>query len=52
MTVPLTLSKALSLRRKALKLQASCGSCGTAKVKCNRGQPEYDRCVALGLHTP
>ena len=44
-----TPSKALSPRREAPKLRASCDGCGTAKVKCNRGQPECGRCVALGL---
>lgn len=30
------------------KLRSSCDGCGTAKVKCNRGQPGCARCVALG----
>jgi hypothetical protein len=34
---------------KALKLRASCEGCGTAKVRCDRGQPKCSRCVALGL---
>ncbi|KAJ9503795.1 hypothetical protein H2202_000934 [Exophiala xenobiotica] len=31
------------------KLRSSCDGCGTAKVKCDRGQPGCARCVALGL---
>ncbi|KAF7554863.1 hypothetical protein G7Z17_g2632 [Cylindrodendrum hubeiense] len=31
------------------KLRSSCDGCGSAKVKCDRGQPECARCVALGL---
>lgn len=31
------------------KLRSSCNGCGTAKVKCDRGQPECARCVALNL---
>jgi hypothetical protein len=34
---------------KAPKLRASCEGCGTAKVRCDRGQPKCSRCVALGL---
>lgn len=32
------------------KLRWSCDECGTAKVKCDHGQPECGRCVAHG-HT-
>lgn len=31
------------------KLRSSCDGCGTAKVKCDRGQPECGRCATLGL---
>lgn len=31
------------------KLRSSCDSCGTAKVKCDRGRPECSRCATLGL---
>jgi hypothetical protein len=31
------------------KLRSSCDGCGTAKVKCDRGQPGCARCGALGL---
>ena len=31
------------------KLRTSCDSCGVNKVKCDRGQPECDRCITLGL---
>lgn len=34
---------------KPLKLRSSCDSCGIAKVKCDRGQPDCSRCAALGL---
>jgi hypothetical protein len=34
---------------KSPKLRASCEGCGTAKVRCDRGQPKCSRCVALGL---
>lgn len=43
-----TSTAALS-RTKAQKLRSSCDSCGTAKVKCDRGQPECARCTALSL---
>ncbi|KAF2811742.1 uncharacterized protein BDZ99DRAFT_518993 [Mytilinidion resinicola] len=33
----------------APKLRSSCDSCGTAKVKCDRNQPECGRCATLGL---
>ena len=33
----------------APKLRSSCDSCGTAKVKCDRGRPECSRCATLGL---
>jgi hypothetical protein len=31
------------------KLRSSCDSCGTAKVRCDRSQPECGRCANLGL---
>ncbi|KAF7560405.1 hypothetical protein G7046_g3740 [Stylonectria norvegica] len=31
------------------KLRSSCDACGTAKVKCDRGQPVCNRCEDLGL---
>lgn len=31
------------------KLRSSCDGCGTAKLKCDRGQPECGRCLCLGL---
>lgn len=31
------------------KLRSSCDSCGRAKVKCDRNQPECGRCATLGL---
>ncbi len=34
---------------KVPKLRSSCEDCGNAKVRCDRGQPECSRCVALGL---
>jgi hypothetical protein len=34
---------------RAPKLRSSCDSCGTAKVKCDRKQPECCRCTKLGL---
>jgi hypothetical protein len=33
----------------APKLRSSCNGCGTAKVKCDRIQPECGRCTTLGL---
>ena len=35
--------------RKALRLRSSCEGCGSAKVKCNRGQPTCSRCATLSL---
>ncbi|MCJ1436262.1 hypothetical protein MMC27_005640 [Xylographa pallens] len=34
---------------RRLKLRGSCDGCGTAKLKCDRGQPECARCVSLCL---
>ncbi|KAI8962953.1 hypothetical protein F5Y11DRAFT_356629 [Daldinia sp. FL1419] len=31
------------------KLRSSCDGCGSAKLKCDRGQPECGRCVSLGI---
>ncbi|KAK3291395.1 uncharacterized protein B0H64DRAFT_408875 [Chaetomium fimeti] len=31
------------------RLRSSCNPCGTAKVKCNRGQPQCHRCAGMGL---
>jgi hypothetical protein len=38
-----------ALGASAPKLRTSCDNCGVTKVKCDRGQPECGRCVALGL---
>ena len=40
---------ALSPRLEAPKLRSSCDSCGTAKVKCDRGRPKCNRCETLSL---
>jgi hypothetical protein len=34
---------------RAPKLRSSCNSCGIAKVKCDRNQPECGRCATVGL---
>ena len=31
------------------KLRASCDECGSAKLKWDRSQPDYGRCLSLGL---
>ena len=31
------------------KLRSSCDGCGSAKLKCDRGQPACDRCLSLDL---
>ncbi|RAL16797.1 uncharacterized protein BO97DRAFT_452704 [Aspergillus homomorphus CBS 101889] len=31
------------------KLRSSCDQCGTAKVKCDRAQPECSRCISHGM---
>ena len=31
------------------KVRSSCDRCGTAKLKCDRGQPQCRRCIPLGL---
>lgn len=31
------------------KLRASCDNCGASKLKCDRNQPECDRCVSLDV---
>ncbi|KAI0017594.1 hypothetical protein F4780DRAFT_587554 [Xylariomycetidae sp. FL0641] len=31
------------------KLRSSCDGCGSAKLKCDRGQPECGRCITLGV---
>ncbi|KAI0850639.1 hypothetical protein F5Y00DRAFT_268378 [Daldinia vernicosa] len=31
------------------KLRSSCDGCGSAKLKCDRGQPECGRCISLGI---
>jgi hypothetical protein len=33
----------------APKLRSCCDGCGTAKVKCDRTQPQCGRCISLGL---
>ncbi|KAF2686070.1 hypothetical protein K458DRAFT_402605 [Lentithecium fluviatile CBS 122367] len=33
----------------ARRLRSSCDACGIAKTKCDRGQPQCTRCVALNL---
>jgi hypothetical protein len=45
---PITTMGPLSIP-KVPKLRSSCEECGNAKVRCDRGQPECHRCVALGL---
>src|ERR1700712_5118293 len=37
------------LGNAAPKLRSSCNCCGTAKVKCDRVQPECGRCASLSL---
>ncbi|KUJ21529.1 uncharacterized protein LY89DRAFT_681014 [Mollisia scopiformis] len=37
------------LEHDAPKLRSSCNGCGTAKVKCDRGQPQCTRCKTLNL---
>lgn len=37
------------LKRGPPKLRSSCDSCGAAKLKCDRGQPECERCVSYGM---
>ncbi|KAH6843315.1 hypothetical protein B0I37DRAFT_384169 [Chaetomium sp. MPI-CAGE-AT-0009] len=32
------------------RLRSSCNACGTAKVKCDRGQPQCHRCAGMGLN--
>ncbi len=39
----------LNHRLGAPKLRSSCDDCGTAKVKCDRGQPKCGRCETLSL---
>lgn len=34
---------------RPLKLRSSCDACGTAKLKCDKGKPECERCISLGL---
>ncbi|KAI0003485.1 hypothetical protein F4779DRAFT_601803 [Xylariaceae sp. FL0662B] len=34
---------------KQPKLRFSCDGCGSAKLKCDRGQPKCGRCVSLGI---
>ncbi|KAL2157558.1 hypothetical protein VTH06DRAFT_5935 [Thermothelomyces fergusii] len=31
------------------KLRASCDQCGASKLKCDRGQPECERCISHGI---
>lgn len=31
------------------RLRSSCNACGTAKVKCDRGQPQCHRCAGMNL---
>lgn len=31
------------------KLRASCDRCGASKLKCDRGQPECERCISHGI---
>lgn len=31
------------------KLRSSCDHCGNSKVKCDKGQPECERCISHGL---
>jgi hypothetical protein len=42
-----TTTTVLPVGAGAPKLRSSCDSCGIAKVKCDRKQPECDRCKAL-----
>lgn len=34
---------------KRPKLRASCDRCGASKLKCDRGQPECERCISHGI---
>lgn len=43
---PVTASKP---KFPASKLRSSCDGCGTAKIKCDRGQPKCGRCEMLSL---
>ncbi|KAK0631164.1 hypothetical protein B0T17DRAFT_507579 [Bombardia bombarda] len=36
-------------RNATPRLRSSCNSCGSAKVKCDQGQPQCGRCTNLGL---
>jgi hypothetical protein len=49
MPAPPTHIAAPRLTGEALKLRSSCDHCGTAKVKCDRGQPQCGRCISLRL---
>ncbi|GAB1312813.1 hypothetical protein MFIFM68171_03023 [Madurella fahalii] len=35
--------------QKQPKLRASCDRCGASKLKCDRGQPECERCISHGI---
>ncbi|KAK4122074.1 hypothetical protein N657DRAFT_647605 [Parathielavia appendiculata] len=37
------------ITRKQPKLRASCDRCGASKLKCDRGQPECERCISHGV---
>ncbi|KAH8698981.1 hypothetical protein BGW36DRAFT_358488 [Talaromyces proteolyticus] len=42
-------SRSSSRPPRPSKLRSSCDACGAAKLKCDRGKPECERCISLGL---
>lgn len=45
----MTTQQKVTLPPQTERLRSSCNACGTAKVKCDRGQPQCRRCAAMNL---